>query len=986
MSALSARDFAEYFEGVHGVAPFRWQEDLARHVLDGGWPQGIDVPTGMGKTAVIDIAVFALAVQAGLPLRTAPTRTFVVVDRRLIVDQAHLRADLLVTKLQAAPPDSVVGRVAARLRTLAGGGVPLVAVRMRGGTTWGWRWLARPSQPAVVLATVDQFGSRVLFRGYGVGRSLRPIDAALCGADSLLILDEAHLSQALVETLRCVHSHEGRAELPVLADRRPQPVLLSATLPAGVGVFRPDLDIETSEVARARLDARRVVHLLELATRKDPLPELAAALAALARAAMAEDGVERVAVVCNTVQLARSVFELLAAEEGSGVDCVLLVGRCRQYERDLLGERWLPRLAAQAVRPPARPIIAVATQTIEVGADLDVDVLITEASPLDALLQRLGRLNRFGLRASAAAFIVHAAARHDDDPVYGAATGRTWDRLVEQAGVPTKVTARRVLDGLGQAPALDLGPRALAALLDGERRDALAAEPSLAPVVLGPTLRAWARTSPAPEPDQEVAPYLHGIARPASEVQICWRAGLPQTEEALEVWREELRTAPVSAYETVSVPLWEAKRFLRQGPIGEIADIEGAPARDEDIRPERAGPSVFGVVVTADGHVVVATDGALRPGVTLVVPANAGGHDEWGWAGKRVAAPPVADVADLAPRRRPRLRLRAEIVGASSGTEEGRQWREAIGRCLRDLQGDAGLEHHKVLRILEELPAAVERALPSGLRARVDELRGGSMSITSVGYGTDNWILVEGRARSSSDDVGHLLPDVLGDEDDLSSSAAPRAVTLEQHLWDVAREAERQGQLLGLAPVLVAAVELAARAHDLGKAEQRFQAMLNGGDELAALARSEPLAKSGMDPKNARAFHAARRRSGWPSGMRHEAISAALLRRLASEHEHLFADVDVELVHHLVQTHHGRGRPLLPPVMDHRPDAVSGALPGTSAVVTAQSDDGLVDWDGPARFDRLGRRYGWWGLALLESIVRLADIAVSEAYDRERSA
>ena len=38
------------------------------------------------------------------------------------------------------------------------------------------------------------------------------------------------------------------------------------------------------------------------------------------------------------------------------------------------------------------------------------------------------------------------------------------------------------------------------------------------------------------------------------------------------------------------------------------------------------------------------------------------------------------------------------------------------------------------------------------------------------------------------------------------------------------------------------------------------------------------------------------------------------------------------------------------------------------------SSSETVDWDSPARFVRLCQRYGHWGLALLESIVRLADI------------
>jgi hypothetical protein len=51
--------------------------------------------------------------------------------------------------------------------------------------------------------------------------------------------------------------------------------------------------------------------------------------------------------------------------------------------------------------------------------------------------------------------------------------------------------------------------------------------------------------------------------------------------------------------------------------------------------------------------------------------------------------------------------------------------------------------------------------------------------------------------------------------------------------------------------------------------------------------------------------------------------------------------------------------------------------------VTVDGDLTITDWGQPARFRRLCERYGTWGLALLESIVRQADHAASAA-SRER--
>jgi len=52
-----------------GESPFPWQEDLLARMLDGAIPEVVDIPTGLGKTAVMAIWLVASACGAKMPRR-----------------------------------------------------------------------------------------------------------------------------------------------------------------------------------------------------------------------------------------------------------------------------------------------------------------------------------------------------------------------------------------------------------------------------------------------------------------------------------------------------------------------------------------------------------------------------------------------------------------------------------------------------------------------------------------------------------------------------------------------------------------------------------------------------------------------------------------------------------------------------------------------------------------------------------------------------
>ncbi len=214
MSLPQPAQFEEFYKAVYGYEPFPWQERLAKRVCEGDWPRAIALPTAAGKTACIDIALFALACGA----KGAPRRIFFVVDRRIVVDQAKLHADDLSDLLRLAKA-GILKDTADALRDIAYSGWrtlsekereeirPLDVYALRGGMYRETAWTRSPLQPTVIASTVDQVGSRLLFRGYGVSDSMKPIHAALVGNDALILLDEAHCAKPFDQTMQAVENY-----------------------------------------------------------------------------------------------------------------------------------------------------------------------------------------------------------------------------------------------------------------------------------------------------------------------------------------------------------------------------------------------------------------------------------------------------------------------------------------------------------------------------------------------------------------------------------------------------------------------------------------------------------------------------------------------------------------------------------------------------------------------------------------------------------
>lgn len=969
---LTPQRFGEFFNAIHGCEPFPWQKRLLDSVVrNARWPSTLSLPTGSGKTAVLDVAVFALACGAKVP-----RRTLLVVDRRIVVDDAFRRAEKIRQGLCEGGAQ-ILDEVRTSLEEL-GGASALETALLRGGIYREDNWVRDPLQPLLVCSTVDQVGSRLLHRGYGVSPHVWSIHAGLLANDALIVLDEAHTSEPFRQTLEWIERYRTLAEQPL---NLPFGVVsMTATPRANTDVFSLGDEDRSHPVLARRLEAKKFLHLEVASKPKDE--GLVEAVVERVRALLAPlEGTssKAILVVMNRVRTARAVAkELDALRTGKknplGIEKpLLLTGRSRSLERDALLDTVRTRIMAGRDRTPKDgdlPLVVVATQCVEVGADLDVDVLVSEVCPIDSLRQRLGRLDRMGNLGKSEAYLFaprDAKAKEGEesvdpegwkpDPVYGVLCENVWKFLRSKTeNVDCEI---------------DAGIAGWEAILAGVAEEALQElqSPSLdAPVMFPAYCDLWIQTSPEPSVVPDPSLFLHGPQRNEAEVQIVWRSDLDV--DVPDTWASCVSACPPVVGETLRIPLAQARQWLegKRKEAQDGSDLEGEIGTETGKESDKSLSFLRWRGI--DDSEVCENSRMARPGDTLVVPAAHGGCDEWGWnpeASKDGGVAPVKDLADearLAARRTPVLRLHPalhdRLPHALRGVPLGQT--DSVIEEIKDLIQDA----------LNSCDADGFDPAMSDSDKKKPEVRAVANAIVALRNGWSwephpsgkGWILAGKHRMGSVEFAG---------EDD-GASRLDRPVTLAQHLEDVGKLARDFANRSGLPGFVVADSLLSGELHDLGKADPAFQAMLHGGSRLRAAA-SPLLAKSPLLPRSRGEAELARQKSGYPSGARHELLSVRL-----AESSPVFREIakDWELVLHLVASHHGRCRPFAP-VVDHpSPRLVHYSWKDQEL---SASSDGITDGVGlehvasgvAERFWRLVRRYGWWGLSYLEACLRLAD-------------
>ncbi|WP_399094190.1 CRISPR-associated helicase Cas3' [Streptomyces sp. BBFR2] len=272
-----------------------------------------------------------------------------------------------------------------------------------------------------------------------VGTPYQLLRAALAGPAHSGILVDATNSVFILDEL---HAYDAQRLGYILASARlwerlgGRIAVLSATLPKALAtLFTQTLAHSTTEVHSPDLG---LPPRHRLTTRDYHLTDPQATTEIRRRLANGDS----VLVVANNVAHALELYDTLApaahAHHGPR-SALLLHSRFKRRDRSAIEKDITERFGT---RGPRQPGLLVATQVVEVSLDVDFDVLFTAAAPLEALLQRFGRINRIASRPPADV-IVHAPAwtthrgsnGHFADGIYPREPVEAgWDILTEQDG------------------------------------------------------------------------------------------------------------------------------------------------------------------------------------------------------------------------------------------------------------------------------------------------------------------------------------------------------------------------------------------------------------------------------------------------------------------------------------------------------------------------------------------------------------------------
>ena len=640
---MATMTFESFFKAATGHAPFPYQMRMASDV----WPEVVEVPTGLGKTAAV-VAAW-LWRQLNEPGSTSKRLMYMLPMRTLVRQTEEVAA-------------SIVDATSAMFQQ-RGLDVPSVHVMMGGEADDAW--MHAPEKPALIIGTQDLLLSGALNRGYAVSRFRWPIVFGLLNNDAWWVLDEMQLMGVGVET---------SAQLAGLRSK------LGTLAPTGTTWMSATLELDRVRTVDHPFDpATSVTVRLDGSDRQHPVVQRrTSAQKSLQRLNVQLDATSAAAVKAYGTAVAAAVVDAHKA----GTLTLVVVNRIDRAQAVFAALRkMLPDQPLGLVHSRFRPVdrekheavlfaggdrIVVATQAIEAGVDVSAATLFTELAPWASLVQRIGRCNRYGEYEDANV--------HWIDLDLGSSGGKTC--LPYEADDLT-----RARDAL--------------ALLDRVGLDALADVCVVPKAVVRPVLRRkdlldlFDTTTDLTGNDLDVSRYVRDTSD--TDVQFYWRplAGPPSSELAAPTPQEICR-ASIGDAQAVLDAILKQRKALRSRGDRALAEGPAAWRWDE-----------------LDGEWIEAT--RVRPGSTILLASVVGCYSPiLGWLGdlKQPAVPSVSGLRDADGRALQPARHGDDI--GSDVASQTRHWQALTGH-LGDVHREA-MALATSLQLEPELAAAVCRA------------------------------------------------------------------------------------------------------------------------------------------------------------------------------------------------------------------------------------------------------------------------------------
>jgi len=903
--------------------PFSWQEEVLDHICEHGvWPERINAPTGSGKSSVVDIHLFANALAAVGAAPRVPRRLCVTVGRRALVDSQADRAREILKCMEDALADGsgepdILRRVAEALQSFQTrndekGSKPFETGHIRGELSNRNLPVSDISACAIIAATPDMYGSRALFRGYGSTKAARPRETALLAMDTVMVLDEAHMNRQLLHTTQRIaqlQKYEADLGVPTL-----QVVETTATPSTEdsdsttLGVDIEALDKPNDKELHKRVYSHKelMLHPIDKWDGKPGnAPTVNAAVDAIKKflahreASEGSEEAHTIGCIVNHVRTAIAIKEALVNNKvlEKAKEVQLLVGRMRPYDLENLQAEHSGLFTTEGDKSVK---VVVATQTLEVGIDVDFADLVTELAPASSLAQRFGRVNRLGRRKDSKVVVIEPASGDlvkKDAPPYKAvdlSNAYAWLEVLNGAENPSVNPAAMVKN-----PPVQSSPERL-----------LYQRPEW------PDLLEFSRTDENPYDEPDLDLWLHdSLDAETAMGGVIVRDNLPSnTSAAMEI----LKTSYFAPSDRETFP---ANLKILQ----EILDYQD----EHGVKPRKFLYRQGEISLWQDADHGDESNQSLAPGDVLLLDTGSVPFTNQGIAVTQRELPSKKDELKAAP-----FLDDAELYVYEKCADREARFREYLGLSPEEVAEllDAQSADGKKKRIASELTTEAEDG---------QEVISWYAEVTKT---------TEKKSVEGSDIAQELV------------LAGP--VLLDDHQNDVAERTRQLAENLGLAPEFSEALELAAKYHDEGKRDLRFQQMLGADAETGALA------KSGR--RSVAEAYRARSRSALPRGWRHEQLSALMVAaspEKVGEHR--------DLVLRIIGCSHGHGRFSFA----HDADFLlkEGYLPeGLDYEALKEQANRLFNvgyWDN--LMEQTSRTYGPYATAYLEAVERAADAQIS---------